>query len=97
MRYTLITLILIGILGCGAPQESSTEEEQWSYTGETGPENWDELSAGCDGMFQSPIDIDTSNIRMDTAMLEESVVHAGALTHVNSVTNNGHTIRYDFE
>lgn len=99
MRLSIYLLaIIFGILfSCSPPHQE--EEEHWGYTGESGPEHWEELSAGsdCDGDLQSPIDLDTSNIRIDTTLLEESVVHAGAITHVNAVTNNGHTIRYDFE
>lgn len=70
----LTTALLVGIAACAdvdpeseteapATAEPAAEQSEWSYEGETGPEQWGTLSSeyeSCDvGQAQSPIDIRT--------------------------------------
>lgn len=69
MRYPLLLLLLVGLVACEQEEaELATDEEvaeetaepEWGYTGETGPENWEDLApayAACGGDNQSPIDL----------------------------------------
>ncbi|MEM7152539.1 MAG: carbonic anhydrase family protein [Myxococcota bacterium] len=110
MRIPLVTALLCLLpLSCAhgptpartQPDAASHEAQpghEWSYEGEAGPEHWAELEgAECSGQRQSPINI----IETNTVFTEQTVSDAGELhyaesTHIESVTNNGHTIRYDF-
>lgn len=68
---------------------SATREASWSYTGETGPENWGDLSpeyATCEtGEAQSPVDVVTNQateadlppLQFDYGSAELSVVDTG--------------------
>ena len=67
------------------------EDNHWSYSGETGPENWAELApefAACgNGVNQSPIDI-TNTVAADLATLQFDYKIHGTV-----IVNNGHTLQ----
>jgi len=73
----------------------AAEGVHWSYSGDTGPEHWGELSpdfAACSkGLEQSPIDI-SSSAPLDTSGITFSY-QPSALT----ILNNGHTIQANYD
>lgn len=93
MRYT--ALVLLAVLAMASHAEDAAH---WAYTGEAGPEHWVELEGGgaCGGQHQSPVNI----IRTDTDPAAEReqplTLDYSPATVVHSVTNNGHSIQYDF-
>jgi carbonic anhydrase len=67
------------------------ETHHWSYSGDTGPEHWSEVSAVCKfGHAQSPINIVHAN-QKDLPTLEFSY-HPAAL----NVIDNGHTVQVNY-
>ena len=71
-------------------------EKHWSYQGETGPEHWAELEkdSDCGGMYQSPINIVNYSTNTSLTPIE---VHYTKDTKIHDVTNNGHSIQYNFD
>jgi carbonic anhydrase len=67
------------------------EDNHWSYSGETGPEYWAELSpefAACgNGVNQSPIDI-TNTVAAELATLQFNYESSSTV-----IVNNGHTLQ----
>jgi carbonic anhydrase len=94
MRTGVLSVAPLAVVsGCRSSDE--THEARWSYSGDTGPEHWSQLSpdyaAASSGHAQSPIDI--SNVAVtETHDLE---FHYKP-THVVMV-NNGHTIEVEYE
>jgi len=88
----LFTLLLCA---CG---EGSKEESHWSYSGETGPEHWNEIekSADCNGTRQSPINIIDVDVKADSELLSLDF-HYSETTKIHNLTNNGHSIQFNFE
>lgn len=82
-------------------QHDTTHEANaihWSYAGETGPEHWAEFEKGssCGGTSQSPINI----IKIDATLdpnLKPLELNYTANTKIHDVTNNGHSIQFNFE
>jgi carbonic anhydrase len=74
--------------------EHSALPAHWSYTGDTGPENWDELdpknSMCTNGKEQSPIDIEFSQIKEDSQLTDLMINYTPTII---SLMNNGHTIQ----
>lgn len=69
----------------------------WSYDGDTGPENWGELSpeyAMCSvGMSQSPVNISTdTTVESALALLKFNYQAGGA-----EFINNGHTVQVNYQ
>ncbi len=81
-------------------QEETHEKENkhWSYEGETGPEHWVEIEkqSDCDGTKQSPINIVDVNVMSDNT-LKPLDTHYSANVQIHEITNNGHSIQYNFE
>ncbi|MBD1262242.1 carbonic anhydrase family protein [Maribacter polysiphoniae] len=110
MKYTMYAFI--GLLVLGACKESGTKNthigaetrevehgsssKHWSYAGETGPEHWAEIEAesDCNGKFQSPINIVKYE---ENNSLKPIALHYAENTKIHDVTNNGHSIQYNFE
>jgi carbonic anhydrase len=77
-----------------SPAQSAPDEVAWTYSGDTGPENWGSIAPGCDPGptgSQSPIDIEAA------ALVAETPATAGAVTidylpTVFEVENTGRTI-----
>lgn len=88
LRTSVQITALIGLL---AASTATAEEAQWSYAGKTGPEHWGELTEAferCgDGRNQSPINL----TEMVEAELGSVTFDYG--TGIQSVVNNGHTIK----
>ncbi len=80
-------------------EEATTEKpKHWSYDGETSPEHWAEIEkeSSCGGSHQSPIDIVTANAVAQASGLKASDIHYDAETMIHDVTNNGHSLQYNF-
>jgi carbonic anhydrase len=73
----------------------AAEDSHWSYSGETGPENWARLApeyAACGiGVNQSPIDISK------TIPAELSPLQFDYKGHGTTIVNNGHTVQINVE
>ncbi len=106
--YTAAILAMIFTISCNDQKKTETKEvaevvqekpKHWSYDGETSPENWAELEkeSSCGGSHQSPIDIVTSDLVKQPSGLTPSDVHYNANTIIHEVTNNGHSIQYNFD
>ncbi len=74
------------------------EAKHWSYEGETGPEHWAEFvkNSQCGGEFQSPINIISLKSDVDNT-LKALDLHYAKSTKIHNVTNNGHSVQYNFE
>ena len=84
--------------------EKSAEEKKetpkhWSYDGEMSPEHWAEIEkeSSCGGNHQSPIDIVTADLVAKPSGLKASDIHYDAATVIHDVTNNGHSVQYNFD
>ena len=82
---------LLSLVGIGLASEGA----HWSYAGETGPDNWGELSeeyALCGtGMEQSPIDIPS------TAPLNADNIAFSYQPTALNIVNNGHAIQVNYD
>ena len=80
--------------------ETTHQEENvhWTYEGETGPAHWAEIEkqSDCDGTKQSPINIINIEADTDTSLKSIDIYYANNVK-IHDVTNNGHTIQYDFD
>lgn len=78
--------------------EYNTGDPHWSYQGETGPEHWIEIerNTDCDGKMQSPVNIiDIETVKDKN--LEPIAFYYSKNVKIHDVTNNGHSIQYNFE
>jgi len=86
---TLFAGAVVLLIACG--DLLAGENIHWSYSGETGPEHWSELSsdyATCGiGVNQSPIDI------TDTIAAELEPLEFDYETGSVDIVNNGHTLQ----
>ncbi|MBV1888002.1 MAG: carbonic anhydrase family protein, partial [Urechidicola sp.] len=73
--------------------------KHWSYDGESNPEHWAEIEkeSSCGGNHQSPIDIVTSDVVSQPSGLKVWDINYHASTIIHDVTNNGHSIQYNFD
>ncbi len=74
------------------------EHEHWTYDGETGPKHWAEIEkqSDCNGKRQSPINIIDKDVIVDDS-LKPLDIHYSTDVKIHGITNNGHSIQYDFE
>lgn len=83
----------------GKTQEKlhSDTKRHWSYQGETSPEHWAEIEkqSECSGLHQSPINIIDVDAQNDS-LLKPLDIHYSSQVRIHDVTNNGHTIQYNF-
>ena len=80
-------------------EEVNHEKKHWGYKGETSPEHWAEIdeNTDCSGYNQSPINIITSKtVRNTTDSIKIDILYSPE-TELSRVTNNGHSIEFDFE
>jgi carbonic anhydrase len=87
LLFALISAVLLSLGGALL----AAEESHWSYSGETGPENWAKLApefAACGiGVNQSPIDIG------ETVPAELATLQFNYISHSTMIVNNGHTVQ----
>jgi carbonic anhydrase len=101
---SLIVLLLLNSCKDGPQNTSSNDltiddnESHWSYQGETGPEHWSEIekNSTCDGQRQSPINIIDIEVMVDSSLTPLKFAYSEN-TKIHDVTNNGHTIQFNFE
>jgi carbonic anhydrase len=86
-------------VGEQAAEVKKAEPKHWSYDGETSPEHWAEIEkeSSCGGNHQSPIDIVTADAIVQASGLKASDIHYDASTIIHDVTNNGHSVQYNFD
>jgi carbonic anhydrase len=98
--------VLLSITACdNSKKDKSTDQNEetpshtkWDYTGESGPEHWADLESNsdCSGQHQSPINI--IDIQTIPGEMTEGIsdIQYEDMTTIESITNNGHTIQYNF-
>ena len=79
--------------------QNNVIEQYWIYDGETDPEHWEEIgqNSSCEGYRQSPVDIIERDALITNSGLKISDLHYPKETTIHSVTNNGHSIKYNFD
>jgi carbonic anhydrase len=84
MKSSIIICLILSLVSC------TSHKKHWSYSGDTGPENWGKL-AGCElcssGKNQSPINI------QDTVKAELKAISFNYNTNPVKILNNGHTVQ----
>jgi carbonic anhydrase len=88
-----ITAVLLGGVLFTSGVASASDAEHWSYSGETGPENWAKLTpefGACSGKNQSPINL-TGFIEAELKPIKFSYQAGG-----NEILNNGHTVQINY-
>ena len=87
-RRALPTMLAgLAVLGTAA-----ADEARWSYSGDTGPAHWAQLSpsyAACAGANQSPLDL-AEFVDADMPPIDISYIPSGV-----AIVNNGHTVQID--
>lgn len=75
-----------------------TSKHKWNYIGESGPEYWAQLESEseCDGHNQSPINIVDIETKQGVFLEHITELEFEDETTITSLTNNGHTIQYNF-
>ncbi len=112
LKITLLGLLYALIVACNNKEQKNKNTEEvtavkssenkekphWSYEGETVPEHWAEFEedSDCGGKFQSPINIMSSDAKVN-ASLKELDINYKSQTKIHDVVNNGHSIQYNFE
>jgi carbonic anhydrase len=89
MKTFILSLLLGGVLFASGAVIAA-ETSHWSYSGETGPENWAKLApefGSCNGKNQSPINL-TGFIKAYLPPIKFSYQPGG-----NEIINNGHTVQ----
>lgn len=77
----------VGLLLLAASSVFAGESDDWSYTGQQGPEHWSESAAACGGVNQSPINL-IGFIEADLAPVEFHYEQSDS-----EIVNTGHTIQ----
>lgn len=105
MKKLLLSISLV--IACTSCNNSKVKKENvhnekhphWAYSGETSPEHWAEIEkdADCDGKRQSPINIIDINTQASKPNENSVNILYSPKTILNKVTNNGHSIQFDFE
>jgi len=82
-----------------AAASSHHDATHWTYAGESGPSHWAELETGsqCGGKAQSPVNIIRTDSSPNTSSAWPLSLHYPLSTLLHSVTNNGHSIEFDFD
>lgn len=93
-KLTFLILIILIVFSCKNKEDS----KHWTYQGETGPEHWSEIEkeSDCDGKRQSPINIIDLDVIDDTSLAPIEIYYSTKVK-IHEITNNGHSIQYDFE
>tara|TARA_R110000787_G_scaffold131994_3_gene244166 strand:+ start:244 stop:1146 length:903 start_codon:yes stop_codon:yes gene_type:complete len=80
-------------------ESKSSSHEKWSYSGESGPDYWPELEGQsvCNGQHQSPVNISDIDTKPGKLVQESLDLYYQDITTIKSITNNGHTIQYNFD
>lgn len=97
-NYTFFVLTVFAITFFSCETKTEEKHDHWTYEGETGPEHWVEIEKECEcnGNKQSPINIIDIDVVNDTS-LKPIDVHYSSQVKIHEITNNSHTIQYNFE
>ena len=103
-KLQLLILVFLVITSCNnevkttATEKEETHQKHWSYQGETSPEHWEEFlkDSDCDGLSQSPINIIEFNVLKDSIGNKLQFIYTPK-TKIKLVSNNGHSIQFDYE
>lgn len=112
-KINLLVLTILIIVSCKNNSNKNSEvthlvnendpkvehsDNHWTYQGETGPEHWSEIEkkSDCNGNKQSPINIIDIDAKTDET-LKPIDIHYSTNVKIHDVTNNGHSIQYNFE
>ncbi len=109
MKFSLNLTAIITIcslLGCEGSDKNTSEvkesksdaHHEWDYSGESGPDSWAKLEVGydCGGQHQSPINLNDNETIPGNIVERISDIAYEEQTTIKSITNNGHTIQYNF-
>ena len=101
----IIAITLITLTGCVNSGEEHTikdspphSDHKWNYSGETGPQYWEKLESNndCGGLHQSPVNIIDLNTVSGNIVNGIQDIHYSEIDTIKSISNNGHTIQYNF-
>jgi len=84
-------ILFLGIFGEESPCPADSKQE-WSYRGRNRPMYWGEKFPECYKQQQSPIDIDTRQVKMDANLAKLTLQNYGIPVTQAKVENNGHSI-----
>ncbi|XP_055945229.1 putative carbonic anhydrase 3 [Argiope bruennichi] len=91
--FMILTIFLIATKLSSAGYCDKDNEETYSYHGSTnGPRQWPRLFPACNGDIQSPIDIQTNNVRRDRHLDKLYFFGYNTLVKQATVVNDGHTV-----
>lgn len=98
MNRIFLTLLVISLISFSCDDHAKLNHDHWTYQGETGPDHWQEIEkrAHCNGKKQSPINIIDINVLNDSSLSPLEILYSKNVK-IHDVTNNGHTIQYNFE
>ncbi|XP_007535408.2 carbonic anhydrase 3 [Erinaceus europaeus] len=77
------------------PPRKTTMPKEWGYAGHNGPDRWHELYPSAKGNNQSPIELNTKDIKHDPLLLPWSVSYDPG--SAKTILNNGKTCRVVFD
>ncbi|WP_062618636.1 carbonic anhydrase [Flammeovirga sp. SJP92] len=89
-----MNLFIWGVYFCEYHPKSHSH---WDYSEKHGPPHWSEIDSNCNGKHQSPIniiDVETVPATFTKGIIETKYEKE---TTIKSVTNNGHSIQYNFD
>jgi carbonic anhydrase len=97
-KYPFFVLTVFAFIFFSCENKTEEKHERWTYEGETGPEHWVEIEKECEcnGNQQSPINIVDIDVIDDTTLTPIDI-HYSSQVKIHEITNNGHTIQYNFE
>lgn len=97
----ILSTIVLNTMSCQNPNNKSESSNhiKWDYSGESGPEYWAQLESDseCGGKHQSPINILEIETTPGNSLDKITGLNYQDNTSLTSITNNGHTIQYNFD
>lgn len=96
-RKMYFSILIFFTFNCSVYYVFGTIGNQWTYRGSLGPHHWHMDYPHCGGVKQSPIDIATDDVIIDTSHLQPfQFIGYDSVQNVHmSMVNNGHTVRVD--
>ena len=93
----IIVPMILFFLGACDLQQPVVNHVEWNYDGVVSPEHWAELSSDflecAEGHFQSPIDLETSEVHLASKYKIKFAYHDSEV----DIVNNGHTVQANVE
>lgn len=89
-------ILMVFVFSCPIVHVFGSGGNVWTYRGSLGPSHWHMDYRHCGGVKQSPIDIATNDVIIDTSHLKPFVFTGYDSQNGNmSMVNNGHTVQVD--